>query len=506
MPASSTEVKNANVCSTGIEGLDQILRGGLPLHRFYLVQGDPGVGKTTLGLNFLLEGVKGGDKGLYITLSETHDELVEVAKSHEWDLTQISILELSALEETLFAEAQNTLFYPAEVELNQLAQILMERVVEVNPGRVIFDSLSELRLLAQNPLRYRRQLLALKQFFSGRKCTVLVMDDRTSETSDREVQSIAHGVIKLEQMAPEYGESRRRISVVKVRGAVFSGGYHDYVIRQGGLVVYPRLTAAEKQGVFPSGAASGGIPELDQLLGGGLDRGTSTLFMGPPGTGKSTLGAQFAVAAAERGENSIVFTFDEKVETYIHRGDSIGLGVSRQIDAGRINAIQINPAELSPGEFANCIRAAVEEKQARVVIIDSLNGYLNSMPEESFLAVQMHELLSYLAQRGIVTILILAQNGLIGAAMQSPVDITYLADTVVILRYFEAEGTVKKAISVIKKRSGDHERTIREFAITPDGIQVGAPLNAFHGVLSGIPTFQGQGDAPTPSQHPHGPL
>ncbi len=495
------EVKNR--CATGVEGLDKILMGGLPLHRFYLVQGDPGVGKTTLGLKFLLEGVKAGERALYITLSETHDELVEVAESHHWDLTQISILELSAIEETLSAEAQNTLFYPAEVELNQLAQILMDRVVEVNPSRVIFDSLSELRLLAQNPLRYRRQLLALKQFFSGRKCTVVVMDDRTSETSDREVQSIAHGVIKLEQLAPNYGEARRRISVVKVRGAVFRGGYHDYVIRQGGLVVYPRLTAVEKQGIFEGGSASSDIRELDQLLGGGLERGTSTLFMGPPGTGKSTLGAQFAVAAAERGEHVIAFTFDEKVETYIHRADSIGMGLSRQIAVGRIAAMQINPAELSPGEFAGRIRRAVEEKKARVVIIDSLNGYLNSMPEESFLAVQMHELLSYLAQQGIATILVLAQNGLIGA-MQSPVDITYLADTVVILRYFEVEGSVKKAISVIKKRSGDHERTIREFQITSDGVRVGAPLTDFHGVLTGIPMYRGSMDSMMKNQDPDG--
>ncbi|HEX8371418.1 MAG TPA: ATPase domain-containing protein [Chthoniobacterales bacterium] len=482
--------KTAPRSSTGIAGLDEILMGGLPSHRFYLVQGDPGVGKTTLGLQFLLAGDAVGEKGLYITLSETHDELIEVANSHQWDLSPISIFELSAIEQTLAAESQNTLFHPAEVELNQIAQVLMDKVAEVNPVRVIFDSLSELRLLAQNPLRYRRQLLSLKQFFAGRKCTVVVMDDRTSESSDREVQSIAHGVIKLEHNSPKYGDARRRITVVKVRGSVFRGGYHDYVITRGGLVVFPRLSAGARQEDYRSGDSSSGIPSLDNLLCGGLDLGSSTLFMGPPGTGKSTLSAQFASAAAARGERAVIFTFDEKVETYVRRADLVGMRFSEHIAEGRIEASQINPAVLSPGEFANRIVKAVEERQAKVVVIDSLNGYLNSMPEESFLAIQMHELLSYLAQKGVVTILVLAQNGLIGA-MQAPVDITYLADSVVILRYFEAMGEVKKAISVIKKRSGQHEKTIREFGINSHGLQVGEPLASLHGVLTGVPTFLG---------------
>lgn len=479
--------------STGVEGLDRVLMGGLPRNRFYLVQGDPGVGKTTLGLQFLMEGVRRGEKGLYITLSETHQELAGVAHSHGWSLDELAILELSAIEETFAAESQNTLFHPSEIELNYIAKILKDKVEDTQPARVVFDSLSELRLLAQNPLRYRRQLLSLKQFFVGRNCTVLVMDDRTSEASDREVQSIAHGVLNLERMAPEYGAERRRLSVIKIRGEAFRGGYHDYIIVRGGLIVFPRLIAADHRRQFPPQSISSNIKGLDELLLGGLDRGTSTLFSGPPGTGKSTLGAQFAAACADRGERAAAYTFDEKIETYIQRADALGMGFSKHIDSGMIEATQINPAELSPGEFAHRIRRAVEEKEVRLVVIDSLNGYLNAMPEERFLTIQMHELLSYLAQQGVATILILAQHGLVGS-MQSPVDITYLADTVLILRYFEVEGAVKQAVSVIKKRSGGHERTIREYKIQNDGIYVGAPLREFHGVLTGVPTFQGSSE------------
>ncbi len=481
-------------CLTGIEGLDRVLLGGLPRNRFYLVQGDPGVGKTTLGLQFLLEGVKSGEKGLYITLSETREELLGVAHSHDWSLDALAIFELSAIEETLSTDSQNTLFHPSEVELNHITKILRDKVSEVQPARIVFDSLSELRLLAQNPLRYRRQLLSLKQFFVGRNCTVLVMDDRTSEASDREVQSIAHGVLNLARMAPEYGAERRRLSVVKVRGEAFRGGFHDYIITKGGLVVFPRLIASEHRRTFPAQAISSDIKQLDALLLGGLDRGTSTLFSGPPGTGKSTLGAKFAAAAAGRGEAVAAYTFDEKIETYIQRGDALGMELSKHIASGKLEATQINPAELSPGEFAHRIRRAVEDRDVRLVVIDSLNGYLNAMPEERFLTIQMHELLSYLAQQGVVTILILAQHGLVGS-MQSPVDVTYLADTVLILRYFEVEGAVKQAVSVIKKRSGGHERTIREFKIQSDGVHVGEPLREFHGVLTGVPTFQGSAEA-----------
>ncbi len=491
---STLKTEAAPKCPTGVEGLDRILIGGLPRNRFYLVQGDPGVGKTTLGLQFLLEGTRTGEKGLYITLSETRQELLGVAQSHGWDLDELAIFELSAIEETLTAESQNTLFHPSEIELNHITKILKDKVNEVEPVRVVFDSLSELRLLAQNPLRYRRQLLSLKQFFVGKNCTVIVMDDRTSEASDREVQSIAHGVLNLERMAPEYGAERRRLSVVKVRGEAFRGGYHDYIITRGGLIVFPRLVAADHRKDFPLQSISSGISQLDTLLHGGLDRGTSTLFTGPPGTGKSTLGAQFAATAAARGEYVVAYTFDEKIETYIQRGDALGMRLSEHIANGKLEATQVNPAELSPGEFAHRIRRSVEDKGARLVVIDSLNGYLNAMPEERFLTIQMHELLSYLAQQGVATILILAQHGLIGS-MQSPVDITYLADTVLILRYFEVEGAVKQAVSVIKKRSVGHERTIREFSIEGDGVRVGAPLTEFHGVLTGVPTYQGSAES-----------
>lgn len=494
---------SAPKCLTGVEGLDRVLAGGLPRNRFYLVQGDPGVGKTTLGLQFLLEGAKSGEKGLYITLSETREELLGVAHSHQWKLDELAIFELSAIEETLNADAQNTLFHPSEVELNHITKILKDKVIEVKPARIVFDSLSELRLLAQNPLRYRRQLLSLKQFFVGRNCTVMVMDDRTSEASDREVQSIAHGVLNLERMAPEYGAERRRLSVIKVRGEAFRGGYHDYIIAKGGLIVFPRLIAAEHRRTFPAQAVSSDIKELDALLLGGLDRGTSTLFSGPPGTGKSTLGAKFAAAAATRGEGVAIYTFDEKMETYIERSDALGMGLSQHLASGKVEATQINPAELSPGEFAHRIRRAVEDRDVRLVVIDSLNGYLNAMPEERFLTIQMHELLSYLAQQGVVTILILAQSGLVGS-MHSPVDVTYLADTVLILRYFEVEGAVKQAVSVIKKRSGGHERTIREFKIQTDGIHVGEPLREFHGVLTGVPTFQGSSEDMMKGKGGHG--
>jgi circadian clock protein KaiC len=486
-----THQKNSPAkCPTGIEGLDVILGGGLSEHRFYLIQGDPGVGKTTVGLSFLIEGAKRGEKGLYITLSETQDELSDVALSHGMDLSEVSIFELSAIEQTLSAESQNTLFHPAEVELNQLASVMMDKVAEVRPARVVFDSLSELRLLAQNSLRYRRQLLMLKQFFSGRKCTVLVMDDGTSDAADREVQSIAHGVIRLEQMAPDYGSERRRLTIVKIRGGTFWGGYHDFIIERGGLRVFPRLNAIRSRRDFHPGVASSGLPALDELLGGGLDWGTSTLVMGPPGTGKSTLSAIFGTAAANRGEKVLACTFDERVEIFVDRAESIGLKIRDHIESGRFEVEKVNPAELSAGNFFNRIRRAVEQDGVRMVVIDSLNGYLNGMPQERSLTVQMHELLSFLAAQGVSTILILAQHGMIGA-MQSPVDVTYLADTVIMMRYFEFEGAVKQAISVVKKRSGNHERTIREMSIRADGIHVGPPLVEFQGVLTGVPKYTG---------------
>lgn len=506
MSTSAESNPNAGLppkCTTGIEGLDRVLQGGLPRNRFYLVQGDPGVGKTTLGLQFLLQGLRDGERGLYVTLSETTQELEGVAASHGWSLEALDLFELSAIEEMLAAESQSTLFHPSEIELNHITNIIKNKVTETRPTRIVFDSLSELRLLAQNPLRYRRQLLSLKQFFVGRNCTVLVMDDRTSEGAEREVQSIAHGVLAMERMAPEYGADRRRLSVIKLRGESFRGGFHDFLISTGGITVFPRLIAAEHRTDYPAQSLSSNIREMDDLLAGGLDRGTSTLFTGPPGTGKSTLGSQFAAAAAARGEHVAVFTFDEKIETYIGRADALGMKLSEHVTAKRVEASQINPAEMSPGEFVHRIRHAVEKRNLRLVIIDSLNGYLNAMPEERFLNIQMHELLTYLAQQGVATILILAQNGLVGN-MHSPIDVTYLADTVLILRYFEVQGAVKQAVSVIKKRSGGHERTIREFKIQRDGVYVGAPLTEFHGVLTGVPTYQGSPDDIMKGKHGHG--
>ncbi|MDB6020635.1 MAG: kaiC [Pedosphaera sp.] len=478
-------------CGIGIAGLDDILDGGLPKNRLYLVQGDPGVGKTTLALQYLLEGVRQQERGLYITLSETREELLEVAHSHGWSLDGFAVMELSAIEGELLQEAQNTLFHPSEVELNRTTKLVLDEVEKVKPARVVFDSLSEMRLLAETALRYRRQMLALKQFFAGRKTTVLMLDDRTSGEADLQVQSISHGVLGLEKVPLDYGVERRRIKVVKMRGLKFRGGYHDFIIEQGGLRVFPRLVAAEHHRPFQRETVSSGLPALDALLGGGLDRGTSSLFMGPAGTGKSTIAMQYAMAVAARGERVVIYAFDENVGTLLARANQIGMDIESHIKSKLISLHQIDPAELPPGQFASRIRDAVQHGKARLVIIDSLNGYLNAMPDEKFLSIQMHELLSFLGQQGTLTILTMAQHSLLGA-LNAPVDLSYLADTVILLRYFEAMGSVKKAVSVIKKRSGRHEATIREFKITQQGIHVGEPLEQFQGVLTGVPTFFGK--------------
>lgn len=479
-------------CKTGISGLDDILNGGLPRNRFHLIQGDPGVGKTTLALQFLLEGARNNERGLYLSLSETKTELADVAQSHGWCLDQFAILELAEIETELLKESQNTLFHPSEVELNRTTKRLLDEVEKIKPHRMVIDSLSELQLLSETALRYRRQMLGLKQYFSGRNITVLLLDDRTREP-DLQIQSIAHGVLGLEKIPLDYGVERRRLKVVKMRGLKFRGGYHDFVIERGGLSVFPRLVAAEHHVEFKRGAVSSGLPPLDSLLGGGLDRGTSSLFMGPAGSGKSTLAMKFANALAEAGEKSLVFSFDESVGTLIARAGEIGMDLRRHLESKTIQVQQVDPAELPPGQFACRIREAVEAQNAKLIIIDSLNGYMNAMPDEKFLTIQMHELLIYLGQQGTLTILTMAQHGLMGS-MSSPVDLSYLADTVVLLRYFEATGSVKKAISVIKKRSGYHESAIREYKITKDGVQVGEPLQAFQGVLTGVPTFIGKSE------------
>jgi circadian clock protein KaiC len=480
-------------CRSGVEGLEEILGGGLPRDCFYLVQGDPGSGKTTLALQFLLEGVRLGEKVFYITLSETKAELLKVASSHGWSLETVPLLELSAIESLLKPEAQTTVFHPAEMELNKVSQLVLDAALQISPARVVFDSLSEFRLIAETPLRYRRQLLSLKQAFARLKSTVLLLDDKMDANpfgSDPHVLSLTHGVIEMEQHSPDYGASRRRLRVLKMRGVRFSEGYHDYTIAKGGLRIFPRLVAAEHHVAFRREPVSSGLKELDQLLGGGLDRGTTALIIGQAGTGKSSLALQYAGSMAERGEKSIIFALEEVREVMLDRAEKLGLKFPSHLQDGLVTVQQVDPAELSPGEFAIRIRRFVEGG-CKLVIIDSLGGYLNAMPGEKFLTNQLHELCSYLNQQGVVTIMTLPQHGLVATA-ESPLDISYLADTVVSLRFFEAGGEVKQAIAVIKKRSGTHEKTIREFKLEAGrGIRVGLPLTQFQGVLTGVPVFKG---------------
>jgi circadian clock protein KaiC len=470
--------------ATGVPGLDEILGGGLPRERIYLVQGDPGVGKTTLALQFLLAGAEAGETCLYLTLSETEEELRGVAESHGWSLDKLSLFELPNRGD--YGE-ENTMFHPSEVELAETTKTLLDEVARVKPTRVVFDSLSEIRLLSQGALRYRRQVLALKQFFVGRNCTVLLLDDRTSDPGDLQLQSLAHGVLSLEQLSPLYGAERRRMRVLKLRGVSFRGGYHDFALHTGGMQLFPRLVAADHRDGFRPGEVLSGVAEIDALVGGGLTRGTSTLLMGPAGTGKSTVAMQYARAAAAAGEHAAIFAFDESVTTLLARSAGVGQDLEKEIASGAIEIRQVDPAELAPGEFAHAVRAAVEERGARVIIIDSLNGYLHAMPEEHFLTLQLHELLTYLGQRGVITLMVVAQHGLVGAAVQSPIDVSYLADAVMVFRYVEMGGQLRKAISMLKRRTGGHERTIRELSIGKTGLQIGEPLHELQGLLTGFP-------------------
>jgi circadian clock protein KaiC len=490
MPDLTTETHKETI-STGIPGLDQILTPGLPPGHLYLIDGDPGTGKTTLGIQFLLEGVSRGEAVLYITLSESERELRQVAHSHGWNLKGIDIFELLPFEDTLRVEEQYTILHPGEVELSQTLKAILKRVEDVQPKRLAFDSLSELRLLAREPLRFRRQLLALKQYFAGRDCTVLLLDDHTSGVDERDIQSIVHGVVRLENLPREYGTKRRRLEVVKLRGVQFREGYHDYKIRTGGLEVYPRLVATEHRRRFPPQLVTSGISELDALLGGGLNRGTSTLIMGPAGAGKSTIALRYAAAAAERGEYAYFVTFDEGLPTLLERAEGLGMRIEPLLDSGRLHIEVIDPAELSPGHFVTNLRSQVEDRKAGVVVIDSLNGFLAAMPGEDYLTIQLHEVLAFLNNLGVMTILVMAQYGILGQGMFNPVDVSYLADTIVLLRYFESAGVVRQAISVVKKRSGRHERTIRELQLGPDTIRVGAPLAQFEGILTGVPSYVG---------------
>ncbi len=486
------DTPSAEKSLTGVIGLDSVMGGGYPAHNMFLVEGDPGTGKTTLALQFLLEGVRVGEKGLYVTLSESAEELRLVAASHGWSLDGIEIFELMPDPDALRPDAQYTVFHPSEVELTSTTQAIFEMVDRVHPVRVVFDSLSELRLLARDSLRYRRQILGFKHFFSHQRATVLLLDDRTGEDGDLQLRSLAHGVLLLEQLALDYGAERRKLRVVKMRGVLYRGGYHDYTIRTGGIVVFPRLVAAEHHTPFKRGTVLSGVDELDALLGGGLDRGTSSLIMGPAGCGKTVVATQYACAAADRGDPVALYLFDERLNTFMDRADRLGMPLTKHVHDGRISIRQIDPAEVSPGEFAHLVVDATKRDGSKFLVIDSLNGYLSAMPEERLLDIRLHELLSYLAQRGVTTVLTLAQHGMFASTAGSQAEVSYLADSLLVLLFFVSLGEVRKSISVLKKRSGPHELTIREFQVTNKGIRVGKPLKEFQGVLTGVPDYIGQ--------------
>jgi circadian clock protein KaiC len=473
--------------STGIPALDGLLRGGLPANRLHLIEGYPGTGKTTLALQFLLEGRRQGDRGLYVTLSETLGELAGVASSHGWSLEGLETCQL-APHEGRAAEDQYTLYHPSEIELAEMVGKIMAATERVRPSRVVLDSLSELRLLARDPLRYRRQVLALKEFFSGRTATVLMLDDRTSGADDLQLQSLAHGVILLEQEPFEYGRSRRRLRIVKLRGVPAREGFHDFKIERGGLLVFPQLEPSSRVECSSSSISSGN-DALDRLLGGGLTWGTCTLVMGPAGTGKSTLAAQYIY---EAGASASMYLFDERRAMLLARCKGLGMDMQPRLATGELVIEQVEPGDVSPGEFAHRVRKRVEQDGCRIVVIDSLNGYVHAIPTVESPLVRMHELIAYLNEKGVATILIAAQHGIIGSSMTNAVDVSYLADCVILLRYFEAAGAVRKAISVVKKRSGQHEATIREFAVGPRRVRVGEPLAAFHGVMTGVPQYVGE--------------
>lgn len=486
-----SDIADNNKARLGVAGLDNVLVGGLARGHLYLLEGSPGTGKTTIALQFLLEGHARGEKGLYVTLSETEAELRLTANSHDWEIDdKFDIFELAPPESLLDSEQQQSLLYSSDLELGEATKAMFEAVERIKPDRIVLDSLSEIRLLAQSSLRYRRQILLLKHYFARNGATVLMLDDLTSDANDKTVHSVAHGVVRLDELAPTYGAERRRLRVLKYRGQAYRGGFHDFNIVRGGVHVFPRLVAAEHRTSFDRSPLTSNIPELDSLLGGGLERGSSALVLGPAGSGKSLLTLHFARAAVERGEKAALFIFDEELGLLFDRAKAMGIDLQAMQDGGNLIIEQLDAAELSPGEFAHLVRKRVDAAQVKTVVIDSLNGYQASMPEEQALLLHMHELLQYLNRQGATTFVTVAQHGLVGD-MKSPVDITYLADSVILLRYFEAAGRVRRAISIVKKRSGKHEDTIREYRIGSRGIAIGKPLEQFHGVLRGIPTYTG---------------
>jgi len=492
MPDDLGDLKVLNAISTGTAGLDTVLMGGLPPNRLYLLEGAPGSGKTTLGLRFLIEGARKGESVLYITLSETMEELQTVAQSHGWTLDGIDVFELSAIDEALSGARDQSVLHPWETELGDTIKLIQSIVEKTSPRRVVFDSLSEMRLLSQDPLRYRRQILALKQYFVGRAATVLLVDDLTAGSDrDAHLHSLCHGVISLERLTLDFGSARRRLQVQKLRGVQFTEGFHDFVIQKGGLKVFPRLLAADFHRPFVGEAVPSGVSALDALLGGGPLRGTSTLITGPAGSGKTTIALQYVYAACERGENAAIFEFDERIGTLLVRAKSMGLDLEKHARTGRLTLRQIDPAEISPGEFATMVREEVEDKKCRIVVIDSLNGYLASMPQEQHLILQIHELLSYLNQQGVVTLMINPQHGLVGTMSTGSLNTSYVSDAIILIRFFEAQGRIRKAISIIKNRGDVHEDTIRELRIDSRGIRFGDPLTDFIGVMTGTPKYTG---------------
>ncbi len=491
MSESENRGRGGGPVSSGSLPLDDILQGGFAFNRVHLIEGEPGSGKTTLGLQFLLDGVAKGERALYITLSESRDELLQVCDTHGWDVSGIEIFELVPPELSLDPDREQSIVYTSDLELGETVQMVMAEVDRVAPDRVVFDSLSEIRLLAQGPLRFRRQVMAMKHYFAHRNCTVLFLDDLTQTNDDLSLHSLAHGVVRLDQVAKPYGAERRRLRVYKMRARAFRGGFHDFVIRTGGLQIFPRLVAmAHPDDGFADHQALSGIAEMDALVGGGIDYGTSTLVIGPSGVGKTTLAMQYIHAGLERGEKALFISFDETSRVFMRRAAGLDLDVMRHQDSGLFTFRQVDPAELSPGELTGIIREHVEQG-VTMVVLDSLTGYQHAMPEEQFMLLQMHEIITYLNQQGVLTFLILTQAGMVGA-MQSPIDLTYLSDGVVMLRFFENDGEIRRAISVVKRRTGSHESTIRELRIDTGGIRIGPKLAGFRGVLTGTPTYLGE--------------